>query len=136
MIRSIRPMLIACLSLSLSLTAVACGGDDDGDDGSGTPDAGGDDDPADVEVLDADECDDPAETITTSGQAFMNGDVTISAGDKVLFMPAGNHDMRSTEGEFDSGDLNAAACLQFNVAGDYPYVCSAHPSMTGTVTVE
>lgn len=136
MIRSIRPMLIACLSLSLSMTMVACGGDDDGDDESGTPDAGGDDDPADVEVLASSACTDPDETITTTGLAFTNGDVTISPGDTILFMPAGAHDMLSTQGKFDSGALAAAACLRFNAVGEYPYVCSAHASMTGTVTVE
>jgi plastocyanin len=137
MIRSIRPILIACLSLSLSLTMVACGGDDDGDDESGTPDAGGDDDTDDaVDVLAASACTDPTETITTTGLAFTNGNVTISPGDTILFMPAGGHDMKSTEDEFDSGPLNTPACLRFNDAGEYPYICSAHPSMMGTVTVE
>jgi plastocyanin len=138
MIRSIRPMLIACLSLSLSMTMVACGGDDDGDDdnggnpdaGSGGPDAG----PDEVEVLPAADCTDPAETITTTGLAFTNGDISINVGDTVLFMPAGGHDMVST-GNFDTGALGTAACLRFNEAGEYDYVCSAHASMTGTVTV-
>jgi plastocyanin len=137
MIRSIRPMLIACLSLSLSMTMVACGGDDDGDDESGTPDAGGDDDPADVEVLDADECPDDAEIITTAGLAFVNGDLTISVGDSVLAMPGAGHDVNSTQGKFISGPTGTAACLKFNAAGEYPFNCSKHPGqMTGSITVE
>jgi plastocyanin len=134
MIRSIRPMLIACLSLSLSMTMVACGGDDDGDDGSGTPDAGGDDDPADVEEVAAAQCAD-SPTISTEGMAFVGGNVTISVGDTVMAMPGGTHDVQSTNGKFDT-DFGEAVCLKFNTAGDYDFICSRHPSMTGTITVE
>ena len=42
------------------------------------------------------------------------------------------------DGKFDSGHIasNGTVCVQFLVAGTYPYFCNIHPFMTGTVTVQ
>lgn len=133
-----RLVLVALLSMSFA----ACGGDDDtpptfdapptgGPDAAAGPDAM----PGPVTVVDCAGVT-PVETITTTGFAFTNGDVTIAPGDVIRFMPAGSHDMESDDMLFDSGVPGAEACLQFNEAGSYPYHCSVHPAMTGTVTVQ
>ncbi len=42
------------------------------------------------------------------------------------------------DGKFDSGQIapNGTVCVQFLVAGAYPYFCNIHPFMIGTVTVQ
>lgn len=45
----------------------------------------------------------------------------------------------SADGKWDTGLVNAgeSACVQFLMAGSYPYYCTVHPTtMTGTVTVQ
>jgi plastocyanin len=78
----------------------------------------------------------PVATIQTSGLAYTPASVTIAVGDVISYQPSGNHDMVSDDGAFDTGSPGAPACLQFNQAGMYPYFCSVHPSMVGTVTVQ
>jgi plastocyanin len=125
----IRSILIACAVVAFA----GCGGDDDGD--NGTPDGGG---AADVEVFTEANC--PAsiaQNVTTTGMAFTNGNVTISVGQTIKFTTGGGHDMQSTSGPvWDTGALGATACVKFNKAGAYPYKCSAHAVMTGTITVQ
>lgn len=136
--RSIRYVLVACLALG----AVACGGDDDGpsaDAPSGGPDADTTPQPdAPAGAVTVSDCTGltPAATITTTGTAFTNGDPTIAVGDVVRFMPAGSHDMTADDDSFDSGAPGNEACLTFNEVGAFPYHCSVHPTMTGTVTVQ
>jgi plastocyanin len=48
------------------------------------------------------------------------------------------HNVTSDNGDFTaSGNLggNATFSATFSAAGDYPYHCSVHPNMVGTVTV-
>jgi plastocyanin len=42
------------------------------------------------------------------------------------------------DNKFDSGTMtiNQTYCVQFLAAGSYPYFCSLHPQMIGTITVE
>jgi plastocyanin len=125
----IRSILIACAVVAFA----GCGGDDDGD--NGTPDGGA----ADVEIIPLANCPaSVAEDIGTSGAtAFTNGTVTISVGEVIKFTPTGGHDMQSTAGfAWDTGALGTGACVKFNKAGSYPYRCSQHPVMTGTITVQ
>ena len=48
------------------------------------------------------------------------------------------HTVTSTTGLFDSGAIGNGGTYshQFTVAGSYPYKCSFHSSMTGTVIVQ
>ena len=43
----------------------------------------------------------------------------------------------SSAASFDSGNINSGGTYshQFNTSGTYPYKCSIHPNMTGTVIV-
>jgi plastocyanin len=131
MIRSIRPILLAFAMVGL----VACGGDDDGGDDGGGDDGGEDE----VEIIAAGDCPaTPDHEVTTNGNAYVDGTFSISVGDVVKFTPSGQHDMKSTGSGFswDTGGLNQPACIKFNKAGAYPYVCSMHAMMTGVVTVQ
>lgn len=72
--------------------------------------------------------------------AFSPPSLTISIGDTVTWTNADSvvHTATSTSGAFDSGDLaqGASYSLTFTAAGTYDYLCTPHPSMTGTIVVE
>jgi hypothetical protein len=80
-----------------------------------------------------------AATITTTSSAYVPPSTTINAGETIEFNPGGApHDMvsgtvASPDGLFatPTGDT---VCLQFNVAGTYPFFCSVH-TFTGSITV-
>ena len=67
--------------------------------------------------------------------------VTVKAGGKVTWKNMDNaaHTATSTDGKtFDTSLINAGASASatLSTAGSYPYMCSLHPWMTGTVTVQ
>jgi amicyanin len=72
--------------------------------------------------------------------AFSSPSLTISVGDTVTWTNADPvvHTATSTSGAFDSGDLaqGGSYSLTFTAAGTYDYLCTPHPSMTGTIVVE
>ena len=78
--------------------------------------------------------------VNISGFAFVPSSVTIKAGDKVTWTNKDNtaHTVTSDNGAFaSSGALsqNQTYSVTFGMAGTFPYHCSIHPTMTGTVTV-
>jgi plastocyanin len=88
-------------------------------------------------------------TATGSGttvQVIMNNrsydpaTVTIKAGDTVTWVnqDAPQHDVVADNGEFKSDlfDKGGTFSFTFSTAGTYPYHCSIHPGMTGTVIVQ
>jgi plastocyanin len=88
-------------------------------------------------------------TTTGSGttvQVIMNNrsydpaTVTIKAGDTVTWVnqDAPQHDVVADNGEFKSDlfDKGGTFSFTFSTAGTYPYHCSIHPGMTGTVIVQ
>ena len=87
---------------------------------------------------------DIAATITTVGFAFSRTAATIPAGAYVEFTTTGFHNFQNQPGApadatFSSGSPGAqTACLQFTVAGSYPFECVVHAGMgmTGTLTVD
>jgi plastocyanin len=108
-------LLLACLALGL---VVAGCGDDDDDGGGG----GG------------------AE-VTMEGIAFNPAEITVAAGDTVTWTndDSAGHDV--TADEFESGEPGGIAQGDtfehtFEEAGTFDYVCTVHPGMEGTVTVE
>jgi len=48
------------------------------------------------------------------------------------------HTVTSSTGLFDSGNISSGGVYsrQFTATGTYPYVCTIHAGMTGTVTVQ
>jgi plastocyanin len=66
--------------------------------------------------------------------------VTIKVGDTVTWVnqDSPQHDAVADNGEFDSGlfDQGETFSFTFTAAGTYPYHCSIHPGMEGTVVVE
>jgi plastocyanin len=76
-------------------------------------------------------------TITMPGKSFSPSQVTIVAGDSVLWRNGDlvAHDVRGPE--FDSGPLASSLFYSHTFAslGAQPFVCTVHPFMTGEVDV-
>jgi plastocyanin len=72
--------------------------------------------------------------------AFTPNSVTIKAGESVTWtnQDGTTHTVTADNGEFDSGSLGADATYSFIFAkaGTYPYHCSIHSNMKGTVVVQ
>ena len=145
-----------CAILLFSLTLAACGGDDDGNNGSNGTDTGMADtsnggDGEGMAVQEVSCPDSPAETVSMTGTTYMPAAVTVSPGDIVMWSndePAGvTHTVTSgRDGDEDSGSLfnsgdvaqGETYCLQFDSTGEYQYWCEYHPNTmnNGVVTVE
>jgi plastocyanin len=80
----------------------------------------------------------PDAEITNEGSmAFSPSAVTIPAGGIVRFAPTGPHNMTSTDNSANwQTTTSAEACIRFNEPGAYPFECTVHPAMTGTITVQ
>lgn len=80
---------------------------------------------------------------TTESDTFSPATATIAAGQYVKFSTTGDHNFESQPGAAASAAFSSGApgsqttCLQFTVAGSYPFECVVHASMgmTGTLTV-
>ena len=79
-------------------------------------------------------------TVSIENMQFQPATLTVKAGDSVVWV---NKDMfphtaTSTSDAFDSGQIEAGASWTFRAAttGEFPYVCSLHPTMGGTLRVE
>jgi plastocyanin len=72
--------------------------------------------------------------------AFDPASITVKAGDTVTWtnQDSATHTVAADNGEFKSGDLGNGATFSFTFAkaGTYPYHCSIHPNMKGTVVVQ
>ncbi len=77
--------------------------------------------------------------VAISGMAFQPASVQVSVGGTVTWTNADgvNHTVTSNTGAFDSGSLSDGDTYSytFNTAGTFPYHCSIHPSMHGSVVV-
>jgi hypothetical protein len=73
------------------------------------------------------------------GKAFDPGSITVAANTTVTWTNKDGvaHTVTSNTGLFDSGTINADGNWShlFSTAGTFPYHCTIHPSMTGTVIV-
>jgi plastocyanin len=71
--------------------------------------------------------------------AFGPRTVTINAGDRVTWTNRDSveHTATARNGSFDTGLLGQgeSRSVRFTVAGTYRYVCTPHPTMTGTIVV-
>jgi plastocyanin len=73
------------------------------------------------------------------GMAFTPVTITVTAGTTIVWTnkDAVVHNVTSTTGLFSSGSMltNATYSRTFSTAGTFPYTCTIHPTMTGTVVV-
>jgi plastocyanin len=72
--------------------------------------------------------------------AFVPADVTAAVGETITWTNADSapHTVTLDDGACDTGNIaqNASAGLVFDAAGSYPYHCTVHPNMTGTITIQ
>lgn len=72
--------------------------------------------------------------------AFTPASMTVTAGTIVTWTnkDAIAHTVTSDTGLFDSGDINPGGTFThtFAAAGTYPYHCTIHPTMLGTITAQ
>jgi plastocyanin len=72
--------------------------------------------------------------------AFVPNPVNVSQGGVITWSNTDSttHDMVSDTGVWDSGRIAPNGNFNFTFAakGSYPYHCSIHPSMTGTIVVQ
>ena len=130
----------AAVALLLVLGA-GCGDDDDsgGDDVEGTDEVGGSDAGTDDTAADDSGGGGDADVVMTNF-AFNPDELTVAAGDSVTVSNEDGtpHTFTSEDGGFDlrvggseSGEVTVEA-----EPGSYDFLCTIHPSMTGTLTVE
>jgi plastocyanin len=77
--------------------------------------------------------------VKIAGFAFAPLSITVKAGTTVTWVNQDTmpHTVTADDGSFDSGSLAQGATFSqtFTKAGTYPYHCTFHSSMHGTVTV-
>ncbi len=80
-----------------------------------------------------------AQVIMTN-RAYDPQEITVKVGDTVTWVnqDAPKHDVVADNGEFKSSlfDKGQSFSFTFTAPGTYPYHCSIHPGMTGTVIVQ
>ena len=72
--------------------------------------------------------------------AFTPGSITVSVNSTIKWTNNDGvaHTVTSTSGLFDSGNISSGSTYshQFTATGTYPYKCTIHSSMMGTVIVQ
>jgi plastocyanin len=78
--------------------------------------------------------------VVMKGFAFDPASITVKVGDTVTWTnnDSAAHAPTGDNGEFSSSGVASGATytFKFDKAGTYPYHCSIHPSMKGTVVVQ
>ncbi|OGN89057.1 MAG: hypothetical protein A2Z74_00750 [Chloroflexi bacterium RBG_13_46_9] len=81
-----------------------------------------------------------ANSVNMANLAFSPATLTIKVGTTVTWTnkDSTTHTVISDSGVFQSGNMapNATFTYTFSNAGTFPYHCSIHPSMKGTVVVQ
>ncbi|RLJ41032.1 plastocyanin [Litoreibacter meonggei] len=79
-------------------------------------------------------------TVTIKGFKFEPANLTINAGDKVVFVnaDAAPHTATANNKSFGTGRLKKGqqAALVFKSAGKFAYFCEVHPKMKASITVK
>ncbi len=136
-------LLLVFACLALGLVASGCGGDDEEDSAGSSADQPAES--AEQPSADAGPAKDAVE-VSMEGIAFDPPEVTVKTGGTVTWTnnESVGHDVTKEDGpgpDFSSGEPGAMSEgdtfeQTFDVAGEIAYVCTVHPNMTGTVTVE
>jgi plastocyanin len=78
-------------------------------------------------------------TVAIKGFAFAPKSLTVTVGESVRFVNADQeaHTVVADNGAFHSGglDTNDSWSVRMQKPGKYPYFCSLHPYMKGTIVV-
>ena len=78
--------------------------------------------------------------VTIEGTRFDTADLTVNAGDSIVWENKDPypHTATSKTGGFDSKDIASEKSWKYvaKKKGDFPYVCTIHPSMKGTIHVK
>ena len=138
------PVLCALLGL-LVLGFAACG-DDDGDDTgavttteTGATTEAGDDSAAGGNAPAPSGDAARSEKVEIEDFAYYPDPVTIEEGGKVIWQneDSAPHTATAEDGSFDTGTLEEGKLKSesFKEPGTYPYICSIHPDMKGSVEV-
>ncbi len=150
-----RTQLAAAASVVLLVGLAACGDDDDNETASpntpsvvnqpigGSSSGSASGSASDASASPSADHSDHA-MITMTDNKFSPANLTVEPGAVVMVVNEGQakHDLtdEKTKGdEFDSGPLNAGDKGEITApdeAGEYPYYCTYHFGMTGTLTVE
>jgi plastocyanin len=119
------PVVLVALSLLAVISAMACSG------GSGYGNA-----PATTSSVAAA----TGNSVTLASFAFSPATITVTVGTAVTWTnkDSTTHTITSDSGVFDSGNLaaNGTYSYTFTKAGTYPYHCTIHTYMKGTVIVQ
>ena len=83
-------------------------------------------------------------TVNIDGTAFVPPKMTVATGDTIVWVNKDPYPHTATssaavkDGGFDSKAIAGDKSWKFTAKkkGDYPYICSIHPSMKGTITVK
>ncbi|MGH3937842.1 MAG: cupredoxin domain-containing protein [Pseudonocardiaceae bacterium] len=117
-----RSVVIICAAAALLLGSSACGGSDSNDNGdsSGAAPAG--------------------PTVEVENFTYTPANLTVPTGATVTwkFEDSAPHDVLADDESFRSPLLNDGNTYQFTFGkpGSYSYICSIHPYMKGSVTVQ
>ena len=81
-----------------------------------------------------------AVSVSMDGTTFVPGDVTVTVGETVTWTNKDPfpHNVSSRTAGFSSQDLEPGAVWRFRAEkeGRFPYVCTLHPGMKGTLVVD
>ena len=78
-------------------------------------------------------------TVTIEGVAYQPAVLVVKRGDTVVWVNKDPFPHTVTaSGAFDSHDIPAGATWKYVArnAGNFPYICTLHPNMKGTLTVQ
>ncbi len=77
--------------------------------------------------------------MTIDGASFSPVDLSVKAGETILWVNKDPypHTATSRTGGIESPEIASGKSWKYtaNEKGDYPYICSLHPSMKGTIHV-
>ena len=79
-------------------------------------------------------------TVSMANMAFSPATITVTVGTTVTWKNNDNmtHTVTANDNSFDSGNIAASGSFTktFSTAGTYPYRCTLHSPMTGSVVVQ
>jgi plastocyanin len=80
------------------------------------------------------------QTVAMTGSTFSPASVTVRVGDTVTWVNQDplDHDATATDGSWATPTFGqgGSGAVTFQATGTFPYYCTIHPDMTGTVAVQ